>query len=56
MIKSVSLDNDVVESIEKQALEEERPFSQIVNRRLREALGIRKTSPRRKAHGKEQAA
>jgi len=40
MVKSVSLDNAVVAQIEREAREEERPFSQIVNRRLRVAFGL----------------
>ena len=51
MIKSVSLDTEVVEQIEREADREERSFSQVVNRKLRDALGLQRpkvtTKPRR---------
>ena len=37
---SVALDKEVVASIEAEAIAEERPFSQIVNRKLRLAFGM----------------
>lgn len=47
--KSVSLDTDVVQRLEAEARTEERSFSQIVNRKLRSALGIKTASkPKRK--------
>lgn len=51
MVKSVSLDNAVVAQIEKEAREEERPFSQIVNRRLRLAFGLALRKPADRCEG-----
>lgn len=40
MVKSISLENHVAAAVQAVADTEERPFSQIVNRMLRDALNL----------------
>jgi predicted transcriptional regulator len=60
MQKSVSLDADVAKAIDRIARSEERSFSQVVNRRLREAFGIKQSAngkiPQRPARTRKEVA
>lgn len=47
MVKSISFQSDVASAIEAEAEREDRPFSQVVNRRLREAFHLDQKPTRR---------
>lgn len=47
MVKSISFQQDVASAIAAEAEREERPFSQVVNRKLREAFRLDQKPTRR---------